>query len=662
MRKLWILPFWVGLAAAQQTVAPAPEEDASSRGEDRSGYNIVDSFETGYRFVSAGGNYAQYQSDVNFEDGIRLLGSYFSMTSKDGHGRFFDQLVITTQGLGNDPYENATLRISKNGLYRYDMSWRRNDYVNPGLTTGGASSGHFLDTQYDMHDHDLTLFPESNLKFFLGFTASSQTGPALSSLQLFDSSGSIYPLFENVRRVRREYRAGNEFKLFGFRVNWMHGWEDFKEDSIYGLTGDGLPTLLTPGPALTSFQRNEPDHGSSPYWRVFLVRDNKLFSFNGRFTYTGGERDFVMDESAIGPNRFGVQQNQQIVALGDAKRPVSTGSFTVSWLPAPKLTVVNSTSLYNVRTEGDSAYVQFDDATQALNVLFYQFLGIRTISNETDVNYQVNRWLGLSGGYQYSDRLIRSTEEVTIAGSPSLLPYSQTNLQHTGTLGIRLRPYQGLSVNLSAETGVDSRPLTPVAGKNYHALNGRIRYKRKSLLLSANAQSSYKFTPVSLSAYSSESRTYSVNGSWTPTGWFGLDAGYSRLHLWSLGSIAYFAGSQLIQGDSSLYLSNIHSLNFGARFSIKKRADLYIGYSQVQDVGDGRSTPDGAGIASVSPMFQAAQTFPMAFDSPLARLSIRMNRRVSWNIGYQYYGYREKFYPDQDYRVNTLYSSLTWSF
>ncbi len=92
---------------------------------------------------------------------------------------------------------------------------------------------------------------------------------------------------------------------------------------------------------------------------------------------------------------------------------------------------MNSTSLYNVRTEGDSAYVQFDDATQALNVLFYQFLGIRTISNETDVNYQVNRWLGLSGGYQYSDRLIRSAEEVTIAGSPSLLPYSQTNLQHT---------------------------------------------------------------------------------------------------------------------------------------------------------------------------------------------------------------------------------------
>jgi hypothetical protein len=89
---------------------------------------------------------------------------------------------------------------------------------------------------------------------------------------------------------------------------------------------------------------------------------------------------------------------------------------------------------------------------------------------------------------------------------------------------------------------------------------------------------------------------------------------------------------------------------------------LYLGYNSVQDVGDGRSTPDGAGIASPNPVFQAIQTFPVTFQSPMARLSIRLQERLRWNFGYQYYGYREKFYSAQDYRASTGYSSLTWSF
>ena len=41
--------------------------------------------------------------------------------------------MLSTSGLGNDPYQNASLRVQKNGLYRYDMLWREDDYYNPGL-------------------------------------------------------------------------------------------------------------------------------------------------------------------------------------------------------------------------------------------------------------------------------------------------------------------------------------------------------------------------------------------------------------------------------------------------------------------------------------------------------------------------------------------------
>jgi hypothetical protein len=196
-----ILLVSIASVAAQTPVAPTSETAGERLGENVSNYNIVDNFETGYRFSSVGGNFEQYRSNVNFGNGIRLLGSLLSVNSRNGHGAFFDQIVLTTQGLGNDPYEAVTLRVEKNRLYRYDMSWRQNDYFNPGLVTGGGGGQHLLDTRNRMQDHDLTLFPQSNLKFFFGMSASSQNGPSLSSIQLFDVNSPITPLFSDVRRV-----------------------------------------------------------------------------------------------------------------------------------------------------------------------------------------------------------------------------------------------------------------------------------------------------------------------------------------------------------------------------------------------------------------------------------------------------------------------------
>src|SRR5947209_1693712 len=163
MMKARTIPSMLLLATAvfgQQVVAPTPEPVGKTRGEDWSGYNIVDSIETGYRFHTVGGNVGTYRSDINFGNGVRLLGGSLTMNSKDGHGRFFDEIVLNTQGLGNDPYESATFRIQKNGLYRYDLLWRENAYFNPGLATGNSNGQHLLDTNYQLQDHDFTLFPQ----------------------------------------------------------------------------------------------------------------------------------------------------------------------------------------------------------------------------------------------------------------------------------------------------------------------------------------------------------------------------------------------------------------------------------------------------------------------------------------------------------------------
>src|SRR5580704_14262348 len=195
-----ILPIFMlaWTAWAQQTVAPTPDPEGSPRGDNFENYNILHSFELGYRWSGVGGDDGMYRSTVNYGDGLRLLSSSLYVKSRDGHGRYFDEITLTTQGLGNDPYQSAMLRIEKNGLYRYDLMWRSIDYFNPALTISNGE--HFMDTTRQMQDHDLTFFPQSRFKFFLGYSRNVENGPALTTIQLFSSQGDEFPLFQNIKQ------------------------------------------------------------------------------------------------------------------------------------------------------------------------------------------------------------------------------------------------------------------------------------------------------------------------------------------------------------------------------------------------------------------------------------------------------------------------------
>jgi hypothetical protein len=644
----------LGAANAQQTVAPTPEPVGPARGDNVSEYNIVNSMEVGYRWNSIGGNSDEYRSQVNYDSGVRLLGSSFSMNSRDGHGKFFDEIVLTTQGLGNDPYESAILRVEKNGIYRFDMNWPLNDYVNPGLVTAGQESGNFRDTRYTSQDDDLTLFPQSKIKFFLGYSRGVQEGPELTSVGgIFASTQQDTVGFTSLRDARNEYRVGNEFQILGIRVNWMHGWEDFKEDfhvpAQLDANGNNVPAMLI-----------DPYHGTSPYWRVGLFTDKKRFSVNGRFTYTGTRRAYVSEQSGfLGGLTPGALQ---VVTMGTGHRPVATGNLTFSIFPTSKLTFTNSTAVYNVRTDGNSQFIQLNNGTGQFVTQNFLSLGIRTILNQTDLNYQALRWLAFYGGYHYSDRLITSVLD------PTLPTYFQTSILNAGVFGVRIRPVQPLTIMLNGEVGRANHPFTPKSDKNYQALGARIQYKQKSLLLSAYTQSNYNNNSVTFTAFSSHARTYAADISWAPLRWLSFNIDYSKMHLDTLGGIAFFDGGDNPTNYSSLYISNMQTGNAGIRLVLGRRADLYLGYSHVQDLGDGRNNPTGSGFGPPIPEFQAAQTFPMKFQSPLARLSVMLTNRVRWNVGFQYYGYHEDFFTggdfltDQAYRAQTGYTSVLWSF
>jgi hypothetical protein len=649
---------------AQQTVAPTTEEKVGPlRGENTGDYNIVQSWELGYRFASIGGDYGKYRSDVNYHDGFRLLSSYLTVNSKDGHGRWFDEIVLSTQGLGNDPYESATVRVQKDQWYRYDLLWRQNDYFNPALTV--ASGAHLENTTHRWQDHELTLFPQSHFRLRAGYGRVAQDGPALTTEQEFDSRGDVYPIFRNIRQQFDEYRLGGDVLFRGFRFTVQRRWEYFKEDTWDNL-GVAVPGT---GPAvLTSFQRPQPYRGRTPGWLGNLRAERKWIAINGRFTYAGGRGDFVQNENAVGIDRFGSAQNRQIIVTGNGDRPVTTGDLNVTVLPASRFTVVNNTSISNSRITGNNFYQQFDNGSFSYNAITFQFLGIRLITNTTDARYRFSKKFDLFAGFRYSDRLIRSTEDT---GSPGFaldgVTAQQSNHTRAGVGGANWLPLKNIRVHLEGEIGRNDNPFTPVSLRNYHAIRSKVQYRTKTLTLSGGYQENYNNNSIAITAYSSRARTYIADASWTARSWVSLDGSYSKLHLDTIGGIDFFAGSPRaaeITGQQSVYISNIHAASLGLRFALAKRADLYAGYNITKDTGDGRSVL-AAQPTAVAQVFYNVQTFPLTYQSPLLRVSVRITEKLRYNLGYQYYAYHEDvglFAINQNYRAQTGYTSLMWSF
>jgi hypothetical protein len=678
----WLSPL-LGIAFAaflhaQTPVAPTTEPVGISRGENVSGYNVRQSFELGYRWHSVGGDDGMYRGTVNYGNGPRLLSSSLSVNSLEGHGGLFDNIQLNTLGLGNDPYESASLRVEKNRLYRYDLLWRSDAYYNPGLTITGGE--HFLDTVRHLQDHDFTLFPQGSFKLFLGYSANTQTGPALTTIQQFDVRGDEFPLFANIRRSQHEYRLGGEIRLMGIRLNVLHGWVDFKDDTPVNLAAPSAGNNPDDLNTLTSLQRSEPYHGTSPYWRVALFRESKLWAVNGRFTYVAGHRAFVDDESSVGFNRIGTPISQQVITLGNAERPAMAANLTFSLFPSAWLTLTNQTSIGNIRMVGNSFYTQGTNGSFITPFNAFTYLGIRTIANSTDADLRLTKWFAVRAGYEYSARRIRSQESTSI---PSGLIEQENGLQ-SGLLGLRIRPIKVLSILLDTEIGRADRPIYPVSQRNYQTFRGRIEYKQKSWRVAGYSRTDYNTNSDSLANFASHSRQYGADASWTPRNWFSIDASYNKLHLDTLGAINYFAqiggagAPQAVTNNQSYYVSNIHTGSLAARFSLRQRVDVSVGYSHVQDVGDNRpggiiicDPPTGvlggcAGFLTAGTLVPTYQTFPLRYLSPQGRISVRINEKLRWNAGYQNYGYHEDFSglqnTSQNYRAHTGYSSVLWSF
>ena len=229
--------------------ARAQDNSGESKGTNWGDYNIRQSVEFGYRANEISGNQDTYGTFVNLASGVRLFDYTLEMRSLDHNGFLFDNLTFANFGYGGDPNDVSRLRIQKNKKYDFRMQFRRDknfwDYnlfanplnpaalnpvgsettgcivspptaVHPGLpgycsnpAIAAVNSPHALDLVRRMQDYDLTLFPNSAIRFRLGYSHNRDLGPGF-----FTTDGGTIPDFpETFSYTTNAYRAGVDVKI-----------------------------------------------------------------------------------------------------------------------------------------------------------------------------------------------------------------------------------------------------------------------------------------------------------------------------------------------------------------------------------------------------------------------------------------------------------------
>jgi hypothetical protein len=256
---------------------------AATQGIDSGNYNIQQTIDFGYRLNEVGGNYQTYDTFVNLQSGVRLFDYSLDMRSLNHDGLFFDNLHFSNFGYGGDPNDVSRLHIDKNKWYEFNLLFRRdanfwdyNLFANPlnpaplnpigSLTTGcyvgkpttafpqgapaycsnpsiaATTSLHSLNLVRRMQDYDLMLFPQSRLRFRLGYSHDRDLGPGFLTGDIGGSNGAFPEAFSYSMNA---YRAGVDFRFLPrTTISYDQFLEYFKQDNTATLNPVATPGLF----------------------------------------------------------------------------------------------------------------------------------------------------------------------------------------------------------------------------------------------------------------------------------------------------------------------------------------------------------------------------------------------------------------------------------
>ncbi|HKP46435.1 MAG TPA: hypothetical protein VJT50_07535 [Pyrinomonadaceae bacterium] len=705
------------------------EPTSQTVGEDTGDYVTTGTLEVGYRGLRVDGDVNKFRSDLNYKAGPRLFDSSLLMKAKNGKGNLFETLLITSTGWGADPTGNLRFNVEKPKWYRFEGSYRRmkyfrylNNFVNPNwLFTGfpvppNPNTGlHNYNTRTQLGDFELTILPKNELiRFTIGYSPERYEGPFFTT---YHQGGNEFQALVNARSQANDFRFGADGKLGPIDWTFLQGFRRFRDDSFI----DTVPVFINPNPTntarFTTFSRNEPSRGHLNFTRASLhTLIEKRLDITGRIIYSKSTSDSVFVENFTGTNFntriTGLLAPPNTLTFGlinigsNVERPQSIGDIGVTYLATDKLRISNTFRVEDFEINGaglyDAAFVltrppastssSFPSGFTANNVVKY-----RKYLNTLEGDYQFNRNYSIHLGYRYGTRHEETLHTGFNFGSllpAALVPESETETNHTHSFigGFRARPVKNWTLYFDGEHGTADNVFTRIGNYDYTNIRAKSRYApdrrvnfNVSLITRNNANPS-EIAGESISDFgaSIKSRTFQTSIDWMARPDLTFNIGYNYNWVNSDATIDYYyqvppATSVFHHFGHALYFMRNNFFFVDSTWRVHRRATLFTSYRINQDRGQGNQlsdptggTPIPGGIVVAGSLRNPAVTggnlvtsYPMSFQSPEARLAIRINRHLDWNLGYQYFNYNEnnfvlRSFPPASTRAQNYHAHLPY--
>ena len=707
-----VLSVAFGVVAQQPSPSPSPAKTDSSdtppdQGEKAGDYTAIGSVEFGYRGLSVDGDLNKYKSDLNYKAGPRLFDSSFLLRSTAGKGSLFETFLVNSTGWGADPQGNVRASVEQPEWYRFDATYRRfkyfrflNDFANPNWVFSPANFSvppklatgeHGYDTRVKLGDFDLTLLPKNErIRFNVGFSPERYSGPAFTN---YHAGGNEFNFLTQLESRANDFRVGADGRLGPLNFSFLQGFRRFRDDSVVDL---GVTPGINVNPSvasLTSFDRNEPARGSVNYTR-FSVQTlvAKKLDITGRIIYSKAEQNYSFAESLTGRNwnpritgfppsppaaTPNILNLGQYVLTGDTERPNWLGNLGLTWLATDKFRLSNTFRVETFEITGSALFNDFFSLTRGTRTDTIGFSNAnvltnteyRKIQNTIEGDYQFNPRYSIHLGYRYANRRVREAISGFNLGAnqpTALVPsdFTEHNNTHAILGGFKAQPARDWVLYFDAEHGTADNVFTRIGNYNYTNVRAKSRYKPTSRLgfnlgvITRDNSNPSEIAGVSIEDFgvTIRSRIFTSSLDWTATSKFSLSAGYNYHWINSKAIVDYFFNSVQHPVGNSLYIvrNNFFFIETVARLA--PRATLFATYRINKDNGQGNRVANPTGTPGT-----LIASYPMSYQSPEARLAIKLHERLDWNVGYQYYNYNESPLVGprpQNYHAHLPYTSL----
>lgn len=710
-----VLIVTMGLVAAQQpspSPSPSPKKSDSidtptESGEDAGDYTVISSVEFGYRGLSVDGDFNKYQSDLNYRTGPRLFDSSFYLKSKNGNGSLFETFMVNSTGWGADPQGNLRVSVEQPEWYRFDATYRRfkyfrflNNFANPNWVFSPAqfsrppnpvTGEHGIDTRIHLGDFDLTLLPKNrHIRFNVGYSPERYSGPAFINNR---GGGNEFVVLSQIRSRANDFRVGADGSLGPLNFSFLQGFRRFRDDTGFDL-GPVAGTNLNPAAAsLTSIQRDEPARGSVNYTRFSLqTLVAKKLDITGRIIYSKAEQNFTFLETFTGRNwnpritgfpptppaaTPNILNLGQYNLTGNSERPNWLGDLGLTLFATDKFRISNTIKVETFEINGAALFSDFFSVTRGTRTDTIGFsnrnvntsIDYRKISNTIEGDYQFNPRYSIHLGYRYGTR--RVTESISGfnlgSNAPAAIPpdsHTEENHTHVVIGGFKARPANEWTIYFDAEHGTADNVFTRIGNYDFTNIRAKSRYKPTSrvtfnlAVIAKNNSNPSEIAGVSLEDFgvSIKSRIFTSSLDWTASSRFSVSGGYNYHWINSHSVLDYFFNGVAHPLGNSLYFVRNNFFFIETVSRIAPRATLFTAYRINKDNGQGNRVEDPTGRPGT-----LIASYPMSYQSPEARLAIKLHHRLDWNVGYQYYNYNESRIVGprpQNYHAHLPYTSL----